>query len=102
MAEGMIDTLTSRLAKLEPLPGSPLDLPRRAPHLLARFYKEQQKAPKGLKDGAEAGKGKTSTRDRTTINAYLQERVTGLVPQPPQRFKAGGIDRKSDMKGKRG
>src|SRR3546814_10658506 len=76
MAEGMIDTLTSRLAKLEPLPGSPLDLPRRAPLLLARFYKEHQKAPKGLKDGEEAGKGKTSTRARTTINASLQDRVT--------------------------
>src|SRR3546814_4168631 len=45
-----------------------------------------------FRSGAEAGKGKTSTRARTTINASLQDRVTGLVAQHHQRLKAGGIN----------
>lgn len=105
--EGIIDALTGRLARLEPLPGSPLDLPQRAPHLLARFYKEHTAAsgdaggsgkeprgsqPAGSGSGRRSALKRQNTRARTTLSASLQDKVTGIIAQHHQRLQANGIN----------
>ena len=62
--KGIIDSLTCHLSKLEILPEQPLPLPMLAPHLLDR---ESQ-----TYDGQKI---------RTTIDASIQVRVSGLVEQ---------------------
>lgn len=83
---GTIDSLTCRLAKQEALPGAPLDLPQRAPHLLNRFYKEHRAR------AARQESGFSATRARTTLKAGLQEKVSDIIARHHRRLRAGGIN----------
>lgn len=62
-ATGVIDALTCRLAKEEPLPGRPLALPRLAPRLMTRVYTSRLK----------------EQRVRTTIDPVLQRRAEQVI-----------------------
>lgn len=62
---GILDSLTCRLAKEEPLPGKAMPLPMLAPHLMGTL------ASGGLR-------GRTTM---TTIDAYLQQRATEAIAQ---------------------
>src|SRR5690606_8424651 len=66
-AKELIDRRTAELAKMEPLPDKPHPLPQLAPHLLARFIREQSSAP----DGAH--------RIETSVNGTLQQQVTDIL-----------------------
>ncbi|KAA2244462.1 penicillin-binding protein 1C [Chitinophaga agrisoli] len=76
-----IDSLSCRLAKLEPLPDQPLPLPQLAPHLLDHFRKDylQLSSP-------------GSTRIRTTVDADLQKNVNGITERYQHQYKANGIN----------
>src|SRR5690606_11316389 len=78
-AAGTISRETADLAKLEPLPGKPLPLPRLAPHLLERYKQEY------------ATLGRRSTRVPTTINAALQQQVAGIIDRYHRNLSANGI-----------
>ncbi len=76
-----IDSLSCRLAKLEPLPDQPLPLPQLAPHLLDHFRKDYQQ---------ESAPG--STCIRTTVDADLQKNVNGITERYQRQYKANGIN----------
>lgn len=73
-AGGAFDAETLALAKNEPLPGEPYELPRLAPHLLARARSE------GL-----------SRRVATTIDSSIQKRVAALLERRSREFGRKGI-----------
>ncbi|MES2274874.1 MAG: penicillin-binding protein 1C [Bacteroidota bacterium] len=79
-AMGTIDTITARLAKLEPMPDKPMPLPQLAPHLLQRFKTEH---PAG---------NETVTRIRTSIKSDLQQQVNDILERHHQVLKANGIN----------
>jgi penicillin-binding protein 1C len=76
-----IDSVTCQLAKLEPLPDQPKDLPQDAPHLLELFRKDYL-----------AGKHPGSTRIRTTLDADLQKNVTDITERYHNIYKANGVN----------
>jgi len=69
----VIDTLTSQLAKEEPLPDEPHPLPRLAPHLLDRAFLEY----------VQTGKFERS-RLRTTVDLSLQNQVANILQRHQQ------------------
>ncbi len=71
----IIDSLDCVLAQTEPLPGKPLPLPARAPHLLTRLHQE----------------GLTGQRVRSTLDLSLQQQATQIVEQHHQRLRGNGI-----------
>ncbi len=73
--EGMLDSLDAELARAEPLPREPVDLPQIAPHLLDRVYTGQQKG----------------TKVRTTINSALQKQVNQVVHHHHKDLKQNQI-----------
>lgn len=78
--EGIIDSNTCYLSKLEPLPSDPLPLPQLAPHLLQRFKSDVQK-------------GKLNQQlVRTTINKNLQQNVTDILSRHQQILSVNGIN----------
>ncbi len=60
--ENTIDSLTYRMALLEPIPQKPHSLPDKAPHLLEFFRKKHEKF-----------------RVNTTLNGYLQDKINNIV-----------------------
>lgn len=70
---GAIDSLTCELASLEPLPGQPLPLPDRAPHLTERYMQAD------------------SSRVLTTIDPYLQSRSLQVLQRHQQKLEANRI-----------
>ena len=74
-AGGKLDSLALDLAKAEPLPDSPLPLPRMAPHLLDRVAKEQV----------------TKNKIATTIDLALQQRIKQLMHDHHQLLKANRV-----------
>lgn len=74
-SEGKMDATTLQLAKDEPIPETPLALPREAPHLLARVIKE----------------GYGQQKIRTTLDGSLQQRATQIIQQHHQRLKANQV-----------
>lgn len=75
MEEQHIDSLTYKLAILEPLPDQPLDLPNETPHLTASFF-----------SGAEKGK-----KIQTSVDVHLQQKMNRIVQAHHQKLKANGI-----------
>jgi penicillin-binding protein 1C len=73
-AHGRIDGDTLALAKAEPLPTEPYDLPRWAPHLLSRAKSE------GLGPEIE-----------TSLDSGLQRRVSSLIARRSREFSRKGI-----------
>jgi penicillin-binding protein 1C len=78
--QGIIDSTTAALAKLEPVPDRPMPLPQLAPHLLQRFKNDHQHKPLG------------DTRIRTSINTALQQQVNDILEQHHQVLKANDIN----------
>jgi penicillin-binding protein 1C len=76
---GKINKETSELAKLEPLPDKPQQLPQYASHLLQRFKNDN----KAWQD---------ETRIKTTIDGNLQRNVTTIVQQHQSILKGNGIN----------
>ncbi|HEY0978568.1 MAG TPA: penicillin-binding protein 1C [Flavobacteriales bacterium] len=72
---GAIDSIEWSLALEEPLPGTPHDLPRTAPHLLTTFR----------------GQGRTGELLRTTLDAALQRRCTEAVDRYGERLRANEV-----------
>ncbi len=71
---GKIDAEDLRLARAEPLPAKPYDLPRLAPHLLERAKAEAQ-----------------GPLLRSSLDADLQQRVSTLLARRGQEFALRGI-----------
>ncbi len=72
---GTMDSLTLALAKSEPIPESPVPLPRIAPHLLSRAIRE--------------GKGQQNIL--TTIDDGMQQRVAAIINEHYQKLKANHV-----------
>lgn len=84
---GILDQQTANLAKLEPIPGKPLDLPEYAPHLLNRFRSDYRK---GLLQNS--GSGISGTRITSTLDYELQLRVNALLRRYHNRYQANDIN----------
>ena len=80
LEQNIIDQLTADLAKEEPLPQKPLPLPRLAPHLLDRAYKEHF-----------YGKRNQHTLVKTTIDQKLQKQVNDVLKNHQQTLQGNGI-----------
>jgi len=78
LGEGIIDSSTCYLSKMEPLPDAPKPLPQLAPHLLQRFRKERRKG--------------TSSLLRSTLSRPLQETVNQVTEQHHNILKGNGIN----------
>ncbi|WP_439697486.1 penicillin-binding protein 1C [Mucilaginibacter sp. AW1-7] len=78
--QGVIDSITAELAKLEPVPERPMPLPSLAPHLLQRFKNDYDAKPIG------------DTRIRTSIHSGLQQQVNDILEQHHQVLKANDIN----------
>lgn len=74
-SSGYFDTLTLKLAQDEPLPESPLPLPRLAPHLLNRAIAD----------------GKSQQKITTSVEGSLQLRTTEILSDHYQRLKINGV-----------
>lgn len=72
---GVLDSLSCRLAKEEPLPGKALPLPMLAPHLMGTL-------------AANGSRGKTT---RTTLDAHVQERATEAIAQFSSALEANEV-----------
>lgn len=70
-----IDSLTCELAKMEPLPNSPHNLPQITPHLLNRLIKE----------------GKKGQICKVSIDKNIQERIVRLVDQSHNHLQYNSI-----------
>jgi penicillin-binding protein 1C len=73
--KGLLDDMEYSLAVEEPLPEAPMDLPRRAPHLLATL-------------AARGGAGNTM---RTTVDGRLQDRVTAIAERYAPLLQANQV-----------
>ncbi|RYE19545.1 MAG: hypothetical protein EOP51_19650 [Sphingobacteriales bacterium] len=80
-AEGILDSITAELAKLEPVPDKPVPLPQLAPHLLQVFRSEHKR-----------NKQYGDTRIITTIKSTLQQQVTEIMERHHQILKANDIN----------
>jgi penicillin-binding protein 1C len=72
---GVIDSLTCKLTKAEPLPPKPHPIPMLAPHLLARTQESRQE----------------SSRIKTTLKKELQTRATEIVQRHFKQLARNGI-----------
>lgn len=75
-----IDSLSYELALEELLPDRPHPLPRLAPHLLDRAYLEK-----------EAGILTTGSRINTSLDGFLQQKVSAMVARHQQQLSGNGI-----------
>ncbi len=78
--QGILDSTTTALAKLEPVPDRPMPLPQSAPHLLERFKADHQNDKEG------------NTRLQTTIKSTLQQQVNDLLERNHTILKANDIN----------
>jgi penicillin-binding protein 1C len=78
--QDIIDSTTTALAKLEPMPDRPLPLPQSAPHLLERFKADHQNDKKG------------DTRIKTSIKSNLQQQVNDILERHHSVLKANDIN----------
>ncbi|HKG07364.1 MAG TPA: penicillin-binding protein 1C, partial [Pedobacter sp.] len=86
-ALNIIDRQTADLSKLEPIPGSPIELPHHAPHLLNRFKSEVDAATTDDSKGTYI-----PTRITSTLNYDLQLRVNELLKRYNNRYRANDIN----------
>lgn len=78
--QGVIDSTTTALAKLEPVPERPIPLPQYAPHLLQRFKVDHQYTPD------------SPTRITTSIKLQLQKQVNGILERHHSVLKSNDIN----------
>ncbi len=84
-----IDKITAEMAKLEPLPSEPRNLPQLAPHLADRFRKDHRL----LKEKGE----ETPTGIRTTIDGNLQQQVNTILQRHHEQLKGNHINNAAAM-----
>lgn len=85
----VIDKVTGDLAKIEPLPTAPKQLPQLAPHLLQRFKKDYISKTNPNKFQL--------TGIKTTIDGSLQQQLTTLINRHHQSLKGNGINNAAAM-----
>ncbi|MDB5133862.1 MAG: pbpC [Mucilaginibacter sp.] len=78
--QGIIDSTTASLAKLEPVPDRPMPLPQSAPHLLERFKVDHENDKHG------------DTRIKTSIKSGLQQQVNDILERHHSVLKANDIN----------
>jgi penicillin-binding protein 1C len=78
--EGIIDSTTAYLARLEPVPDRPMPLPQFAPHLLQRFKTDHLAKPDG------------DTRITSSIKSSLQQQVNDILEQHHSLLKGNDIN----------
>lgn len=78
--EGIIDSTTAELSKLEPLPSKPFSLPEIAPHLLQRFRNDFVK-----------GKFKSSYL-KTSVDIRLQSTVADILQSRQNYLRSNSIN----------
>lgn len=83
-AQQTIDATTAGLAKLEPLPVEPKNLPQLAPHLAERYKRDYQKMK--LQDET------ITTGIYTTIDGNLQQQVTGILQAHQAQLRGNQIN----------
>ncbi len=84
VAAKTIDKTTAELAKLEPLPSEPKNLPQLAPHLADRFKRDWKRA--------QANGEETSTGIQSTINVNLQQQVNSILFSHQQNLRGNHIN----------
>jgi penicillin-binding protein 1C len=89
IAAHVIDATTAALAKLEPLPAQPKNLPQLTPHLSDRF-KRDYAAMKA--EGEDA-----STGIQTTIDGNLQQQVNDILLTHHEQLKGNHINNAAAM-----
>jgi penicillin-binding protein 1C len=87
--EGVIDSLTCRLAKSEPLPPEPVPIPRLAPHLLTRLQLKNMLS----RENNIAGRNLVQAlfRNRTTLIKDLQVRAAEIIRRHHTNLAGNGI-----------
>lgn len=84
VANKTISSTDAQLAKLEPLPSEPKNLPQLAPHLADRFRKEHKNA---------TAKGENiPTGIQTTLDGKLQQDVNAILQRHHQQLKGNHIN----------
>ncbi|MBV5350194.1 transglycosylase domain-containing protein, partial [bacterium] len=78
--QGTIDSITYQIAKQEPIPDYPLNLPQLAPQLIDRIYFEKFNP-----------KNPETAKFITTIDGNLQRQVNRILEQHSQQWKANGV-----------
>lgn len=89
VAANAIDKTTAELAKLEPLPSEPKNLPQLAPHLADRFKRDWKRA--------QANGEETSTGIQSTINVNLQQQVNSILFSHQQNLRGNHINNAAAM-----
>jgi penicillin-binding protein 1C len=89
IAAHVIDATTAALAKLEPLPAQPKNLPQLTPHLSDRFKRDY---------GAMKAEGEdASTGIQTTIDGNLQQEVSDILLTHHEQLKGNHINNAAAM-----
>jgi penicillin-binding protein 1C len=88
-ANKTIDNTTAELAKLEPLPSEPKNLPQLAPHLSERFKRDYI--------ASKAGDANATTGIQTTIDANLQQQVNTILQTHQQQLRGNHINNAAAM-----
>jgi penicillin-binding protein 1C len=78
--QGVIDSTTAALSRLEPVPDKPVPLPQYAPHLLQHFKADYK------------NKKQLATRIKTTLKLNLQQQVADILEKHHQVLKANDIN----------
>jgi penicillin-binding protein 1C len=89
VAQHTIDKTTAELAKLEPLPAEPKNLPQLAPHLADRFKRDWKRS--------RANGEEHSTAIQSTINANLQEQVNVILKSHQNNLRGNHINNAAAM-----
>jgi len=76
----IIDSTTAALAKFEPVPDRPVQLPQLAPHLLQRFKTDHKNNTHG------------DTRLKTSIRSALQQQVNEILERHHQVLKSNQVN----------
>lgn len=78
--QGTIDSISCQIAKQEPIPDKPLNLPQIAPQLVDRIYFEKFNP-----------KNPETAKYITTIDGNLQRQVNRILERHSEQWKANGI-----------
>ena len=87
--QGVIDSLSCVLARMEPLPLRPRPLPGTAPHLLARHKAETQRRVRA--DGSARTAATVASRLRSTLDGNIQRRASRVVAQHLEQLAGNGV-----------
>lgn len=87
--QGVIDSVSCALARMEPLPLKPHPLPSAAPHLLARHKAETKR--RNEYDGAARAATTGASRLTTTLDGYIQRRASAVVAKHLESLAGNGV-----------